>query len=731
MERTSSLLSVRMENVLVCELLLCLIIVTLQCSMSQEKIVLANTIEGKTHLSRTPQGNASLLLTHVTQSDNGDYYCVTRVKHDLNIIKISLRITDLSQPDPLMSDDPIGLLCKTTLSDNMIIIICVMIIVSTATILLNFYRGKEKEDLTAKMKALSKKDAFLKEENKALSEKNEALQEENKALCNDLGKMTTEREYLTAKNKAQSEDIEALQEENKAQSKALGKITEENDDLKAKNKALSNNLGKITKEKEDLTAKNRNLTDFLGKAFKFLDDKKEDEDLKTKTKSLSKENECLKEENKGLSVDHVRIAKANEDLKAENQVISMDCETTFGENEYLKAKNEALSADLGKIIQENGDLKSKNNALSMHLGKITEENDDQKAKNKALSNNLGMIRKEMEDLTARNRDLSDYLGKVTKEKEDLTTKNKALSEELGMIKKENKDLRAKNETFSEDLGKMKQENGSLKQDNKSLSEENAALKEKNETFSEDLGKMNQENGSLKQDNKALSEENAVLKERPHPVDETDRLQQSSLTPRTYPGEDCERCNLLRQELDGLDYVLTVDWEHMKACTVEVTLPADPENGSLKIIDGKRVRFVGKEDEDNEEWPGVLGQPVFHSGKHYWEVEVGEKESWRIGISSEPMTGEVKSRKLGKRYWMLQLCDEELSARSAGKEIKLKKDKPWKIGVLVDFDEKKTSFYNTETKKHIHSFNLSPECASELYSYFSPGSNDRDSLTVLT
>ncbi|KAG7465195.1 hypothetical protein MATL_G00173710 [Megalops atlanticus] len=165
--------------------------------------------------------------------------------------------------------------------------------------------------------------------------------------------------------------------------------------------------------------------------------------------------------------------------------------------------------------------------------------------------------------------------------------------------------------------------------------------------------------------------------------------------------------------------------------VAVTLPVMPEISSIKTINGKRVRFIGDVDDGTEEWPGVLGEQEFHTGRQYWEVEVGEKQSWRIGISSKPVAhGEANREMLGESYWMLQLQDEELSARSAEEVITLQKEKPWKIGVYLNFDDKDLSFYNTETKTEIHSFALTGQSTSGFYPYLSPGSMDRDLLTIL-
>ncbi|KAI1887067.1 hypothetical protein AGOR_G00202310 [Albula goreensis] len=114
---------------------------------------------------------------------------------------------------------------------------------------------------------------------------------------------------------------------------------------------------------------------------------------------------------------------------------------------------------------------------------------------------------------------------------------------------------------------------------------------------------------------------------------------------------------------------------------------------------------------------VLGSEGFSSGKHSWEVEVGNKPEWTIGVVKDSITRKGKI-----------CCDPEsgifvvtLRAGSVyGAEgitpLTLKK-KPQRIRVQLDFDMGEVSFYDPSDMSRIHTFNLL--LMDRLFPYFSP------------
>ena len=75
--------------------------------------------------------------------------------------------------------------------------------------------------------------------------------------------------------------------------------------------------------------------------------------------------------------------------------------------------------------------------------------------------------------------------------------------------------------------------------------------------------------------------------------------------------------------------------------MDVTLDPDTAYPSLILSDNLRqVRYSYLQQDlpDNPErfnlFPCVLGSPCFIAGRHYWEVEVGDKAKWTIGVCED-------------------------------------------------------------------------------------------------
>ncbi|XP_048785990.1 butyrophilin subfamily 1 member A1-like isoform X2 [Lagopus muta] len=81
----------------------------------------------------------------------------------------------------------------------------------------------------------------------------------------------------------------------------------------------------------------------------------------------------------------------------------------------------------------------------------------------------------------------------------------------------------------------------------------------------------------------------------------------------------------------------------------ITLDPDTAHPDLVLSEDRKSvkRGAGQQDlPDNPErfayWPFVLGHPSFSSGRHCWEVEVGDEGDWAIGVAREsiPRKGQL-------------------------------------------------------------------------------------------
>ncbi|KAM6960403.1 E3 ubiquitin-protein ligase TRIM39-like [Tautogolabrus adspersus] len=126
--------------------------------------------------------------------------------------------------------------------------------------------------------------------------------------------------------------------------------------------------------------------------------------------------------------------------------------------------------------------------------------------------------------------------------------------------------------------------------------------------------------------------------------------------------------------------------------------------------GKRLKYFSNASHSSSDdllkfdCPMVLGKKGFTSGRHYWEVRVGLRNNWDVGVATETAnrSGKVALRKengffaIGKRgfdykvhsttYTVLNLCP-----------------RPRQVGVYLDYNEGRVSFYDVDRSLHIHSF----------------------------
>ncbi|XP_051948531.1 E3 ubiquitin-protein ligase TRIM39-like isoform X2 [Xyrauchen texanus] len=119
---------------------------------------------------------------------------------------------------------------------------------------------------------------------------------------------------------------------------------------------------------------------------------------------------------------------------------------------------------------------------------------------------------------------------------------------------------------------------------------------------------------------------------------------------------------------------------------------------------------------------VLGHKGFTGGRHYWEVEVGDKTDWDLGVA-----GHSSNRK-GKiivspsnGYWFLSLRDKNNYAfRTEPSTALTLRLKPQKIGLFVDYEKGQVSFFNVDAKTLIYTF--MDNFSETIFPFFSPCTN---------
>ncbi|XP_033853735.3 butyrophilin subfamily 1 member A1-like isoform X2 [Acipenser ruthenus] len=160
-------------------------------------------------------------------------------------------------------------------------------------------------------------------------------------------------------------------------------------------------------------------------------------------------------------------------------------------------------------------------------------------------------------------------------------------------------------------------------------------------------------------------------------------------------------------------------------SADVTL--DPKTASPSLFlseDHKEVRLRTEQwqidrTQKQKKWYSVLGTEGFTSGRHYWEVEVGDKQNWRLGV------GEKSSGGTEPLNWTLGLrngkFENDLGNHSSQSELRI-------VRVTLDMEGLQLSFFNAETRSEIQTVSVA-KATGKLYPYFSPGGWDRDPLLI--
>uniref|UniRef100_A0A8C8SJ81 Butyrophilin subfamily 1 member A1 n=1 Tax=Pelusios castaneus TaxID=367368 RepID=A0A8C8SJ81_9SAUR len=163
-------------------------------------------------------------------------------------------------------------------------------------------------------------------------------------------------------------------------------------------------------------------------------------------------------------------------------------------------------------------------------------------------------------------------------------------------------------------------------------------------------------------------------------------------------------------------------------SVDVTL--DPDTAHPKLVlseDRKRVKY-GDKRQDLPDTPErfdycscVLGAERFTGGRRYWEVEVGDKIKWDLGVCRESVSRKGKvTLTPGNGYWAMVLRDGEYKACTASWALLPVSVRPSRVGIFLDYEAGEVSFYNVTDGSHL--FTFTDTFSGTLHPYFSPDLN---------
>uniref|UniRef100_W5N297 Zinc-binding protein A33-like n=1 Tax=Lepisosteus oculatus TaxID=7918 RepID=W5N297_LEPOC len=275
-----------------------------------------------------------------------------------------------------------------------------------------------------------------------------------------------------------------------------------------------------------------------------------------------------------------------------------------------------------------------------------------------------------------------------------------LSEEMAMLEQ----LRVEEEKMLGELGRHLEE---LKGAVRNLEESITALQQNIDSM----------------ENSGLEEEKAVL------TTET-KNDSPALQLNNEPEIDVEREN--GKYLGPLQYMI---WRKMYKLLKPglARLTFDPETAHPNLLLSRDRTAVVECDEVQLYEPSprrfsqcvnLLAAQGFDSGRHYWEVGVRGKTKWDLGVALESVDRKARVKLCPENgYWTLRLRrGREYSAGTQpGTPLRLT-GAPCRIGVLLDCEERRVSFYGADDMVLLYSFVRGPP--GKVYPFFSTCFSDR-------
>ncbi|XP_010155241.1 PREDICTED: pyrin-like, partial [Eurypyga helias] len=192
--------------------------------------------------------------------------------------------------------------------------------------------------------------------------------------------------------------------------------------------------------------------------------------------------------------------------------------------------------------------------------------------------------------------------------------------------------------------------------------------------------------------------------------------------------------ILRADVEGILELFKIQrykGKHKGDDGVDVTLDADTAHPRLEISDdGKSVkdtgaiRHVPSNEKRFDSHTFVLAKEGYASGRHYWQVDVGKRSSWVLGIAQESVTRKgMLTLSPENGFWVIGFADGRECWAHTHPRIRLSvSGKVHRIGIFLDISAEKLTFYNIHKKAALYAFTIAAGSIQEgkFLPFFSTG-----------
>ncbi|KAK5921768.1 hypothetical protein CgunFtcFv8_019101 [Champsocephalus gunnari] len=175
------------------------------------------------------------------------------------------------------------------------------------------------------------------------------------------------------------------------------------------------------------------------------------------------------------------------------------------------------------------------------------------------------------------------------------------------------------------------------------------------------------------------------------------------------------------------------WKHMKSWLYPsiTSMTFDPETAHPNLSLSKSCTSVWfEEDKDTKDcqpnpqrfhyYYSVFGNQSFTTGRHYWEVEVGRKTAWRLGVArADVPRGEMDATGTSSGIWTMAMKGGSVVACTDPEPTKVNvSSRLVRIGLFLDCEKEEVSFYNAVTMSPIYTFSMEYVDVA-LFPFFNP------------
>ncbi|XP_077330008.1 E3 ubiquitin-protein ligase Midline-1-like [Lithobates pipiens] len=147
---------------------------------------------------------------------------------------------------------------------------------------------------------------------------------------------------------------------------------------------------------------------------------------------------------------------------------------------------------------------------------------------------------------------------------------------------------------------------------------------------------------------------------------------------------------------------------------DILLDVNTAHNNLHISDDRKTVYGSDRNQNRPEtperfqgYPQVLSSRSFSSGRHYWEVDVGGSDWWRVGMCypSIDRRGEQSGIGNNKKSWGLERNDNQYLVIHDNKEILLPPNiSSNRVRIYLDYGVGRISFYDLcDPIRHLHTF----------------------------